>query len=60
MCPGLPAGGERGQIYMGLGQENGGKKVEWKTRERLTGTSFQYQRVGHCQKEVKEYERRKR
>lgn len=35
-------------------------RVEWKTRERLTGTSFQYQRVGHCQKEVKEHEKRKR
>jgi len=39
------------------------RKVGWngrRERERLTGTSFQYQRVGHCQKEVKEHEKRKR
>lgn len=33
--------------------------MEWKTKGRLTGTSFQYQRVGHCQKEVTKHERGK-
>ena len=36
-----------------------GKEEQRKRREQLTGTSFQYQRVGHCERSQREQEKQR-